>query len=170
MAAVSIISFTTRLPVDPNHQVTPDQQNVVGFFCGRQLDFRPSIIYSLAEPAATLNYKHSSHSTRPSHEARYRVRLKWKPFQLRLKGKGERSQYSEYKVKYSYMDVAALGEHVGRSENPRPERGASFVYSTKRRYAIQNGLFSLRYESQRVIPMLRKVASPKPSSSRPERA
>jgi 2-hydroxychromene-2-carboxylate isomerase len=37
-------------------------------------------------------------------EDKYRIRLKWKPFQLRLKGKGERSQYSEYKVKYSYMD------------------------------------------------------------------
>ena len=38
-------------------------------------------------------------------ETKYRIRLKWKPFQLRLKGKGERSQYSEYKVKYSYMDA-----------------------------------------------------------------
>src|SRR6516225_3294022 len=38
-------------------------------------------------------------------EDKYRIRLKWKPFQLRVKGKGERSQYSEYKVKYSYMDA-----------------------------------------------------------------
>jgi 2-hydroxychromene-2-carboxylate isomerase len=38
-------------------------------------------------------------------EEKYRIRLKWKPFQLRVKGKGERSQYSEYKVKYSYMDA-----------------------------------------------------------------
>jgi len=38
-------------------------------------------------------------------EDKYCIRLKWKPFQLRLKGKGERSQYSEYKVKYSYMDA-----------------------------------------------------------------
>lgn len=38
-------------------------------------------------------------------EDKYRIKLKWKPFQLRLKGKGERSQYSEYKVKYSYMDA-----------------------------------------------------------------
>jgi len=36
---------------------------------------------------------------------KYRIRLKWKPFQLRLKGKGQRSQYSEYKVKYSYLDA-----------------------------------------------------------------
>ena len=27
-------------------------------------------------------------------ETKYRVTIKWKPFQLRLKGKGERSQYS----------------------------------------------------------------------------
>ena len=38
-------------------------------------------------------------------EDKYRIKLFWKPFQLRLKGKGERSQYSEYKVKYSYMDA-----------------------------------------------------------------
>ena len=38
-------------------------------------------------------------------EDKYDIKLKWKPFQLRLKGKGERSQYSEYKVKYSYMDA-----------------------------------------------------------------
>jgi hypothetical protein len=33
-------------------------------------------------------------------EEKYRVRVRWVPFQLRLKGKGERSVYSEYKVKY----------------------------------------------------------------------
>jgi 2-hydroxychromene-2-carboxylate isomerase len=38
-------------------------------------------------------------------EDKYQIKLKWKPFQLRLKGKGQRSQYSEYKVKYSYMDA-----------------------------------------------------------------
>jgi 2-hydroxychromene-2-carboxylate isomerase len=31
---------------------------------------------------------------------RFDVRVRWIPFQLRLKGKGERSIYSEYKVKY----------------------------------------------------------------------
>ena len=36
---------------------------------------------------------------------RFDVSVRWIPFQLRLKGKGERSQYSEYKVKYSYMDA-----------------------------------------------------------------
>lgn len=38
-------------------------------------------------------------------EDKYNVRIKWRPFQLRLKGKGQRSIYSEWKVKYSYMDA-----------------------------------------------------------------
>jgi 2-hydroxychromene-2-carboxylate isomerase len=38
-------------------------------------------------------------------QGRYRVRLRWLPFQLRVKGKGQRSEYSEHKVKYSYMDA-----------------------------------------------------------------
>jgi 2-hydroxychromene-2-carboxylate isomerase len=36
---------------------------------------------------------------------RFAVRVRWVPFQLRIKGKGERSVYSEYKVRYSYMDA-----------------------------------------------------------------
>ena len=35
----------------------------------------------------------------------FAVELRWIPFILRLKGKGERSQYSEWKAKYSYMDA-----------------------------------------------------------------
>jgi 2-hydroxychromene-2-carboxylate isomerase len=38
-------------------------------------------------------------------EKRYRIRMRWLPFQLRIKGKGQRSEYSELKVKYSYMDA-----------------------------------------------------------------
>lgn len=38
-------------------------------------------------------------------EEKYGIRMKWRPFQLRLKGKGQRSIYSEWKVKYSYMDA-----------------------------------------------------------------
>ena len=36
---------------------------------------------------------------------RFDVAVRWIPFQLRIKGKGERSVYSEYKVKYSYLDA-----------------------------------------------------------------
>src|SRR5580693_2445246 len=38
-------------------------------------------------------------------EEKYRVRVRWRPFQLRIKGKGQRSVYSEFKVKYSYLDA-----------------------------------------------------------------
>jgi 2-hydroxychromene-2-carboxylate isomerase len=38
-------------------------------------------------------------------ERRYQVRVRWMPFQLRIKGKGQRSEYSEFKVRYSYMDA-----------------------------------------------------------------
>lgn len=55
-------------------------------------DFKSPFAFLAFDPAFAL-------------EDKYRVKLKWKPFQLRLKGKGERSQYSEYKVKYSYMDA-----------------------------------------------------------------
>src|SRR3984893_1141867 len=35
---------------------------------------------------------------------RFDVRVRWIPFQLRGKGQGERTIYSEYKVKYSNID------------------------------------------------------------------
>jgi 2-hydroxychromene-2-carboxylate isomerase len=44
---------------------------------------------------------------------RFNVRIRWIPFQLRLKGKGERSLYSEYKVKYSYMDARRCSKDRG---------------------------------------------------------
>ena len=50
---------------------------------------------------------------------RFNVRVRWIPFQLRLKGKGERSVYSEYKVKYSYMDARRWAKPRGLW-NPRP--------------------------------------------------
>jgi 2-hydroxychromene-2-carboxylate isomerase len=55
-------------------------------------DYKSPYAYLAFEPAFAL-------------AGRYRVRLRWIPFQLRLKGKGERSVYSEYKVKYSYLDA-----------------------------------------------------------------
>jgi len=36
---------------------------------------------------------------------RYAVEIRWIPFLLRIKGKGERSVYSEHKARYSYMDA-----------------------------------------------------------------
>src|SRR5213592_2780296 len=66
---------------------------------------------------------------------RFDVRVRWIPFQLRLKGKGERSLYSEYKVKYSYMDAR-------RSAKPRGLwiRGPLKIYDTTA--AAIGGLFA----------------------------
>ncbi len=41
---------------------------------------------------------------------RFKVNVRWIPFQLRIKGKGQRSVYSEYKVRYSYMDARRAGK------------------------------------------------------------
>src|SRR5260370_30070037 len=55
-------------------------------------DFKSPYAYLAFDPAMAL-------------PERFAVQVRWIPFQLRLKGKGERSVYSEYKVKYSYMDA-----------------------------------------------------------------
>lgn len=82
-------------------------------------------------------------------EERYGVRVRWIPFQLRIKGKGERSAYSEHKAKYSYLDAR-------RSAKPRGIviRGPLKVYDTTP--ALIGGLFAekhgvLREYSRRVF-------------------
>jgi len=55
-------------------------------------DYKSPFAYLAFDPAFAL-------------EQRYRVRVRWIPFQLRIKGKGERSLYSEYKARYSYLDA-----------------------------------------------------------------
>jgi 2-hydroxychromene-2-carboxylate isomerase len=70
-------------------------------------------------------------------ERKFNVRVRWRPFQLRLKGKGERSVYSEYKVKYSYLDAR-------RWANMRPGglvlKGPLKIYDTTP--ALVGGLFA----------------------------
>lgn len=44
---------------------------------------------------------------------RYRVDVRWIPFLLRIKGKGERSLYSEHKARYSYMDARRWANRRG---------------------------------------------------------
>jgi 2-hydroxychromene-2-carboxylate isomerase len=70
-------------------------------------------------------------------ERRFNVRVRWRPFQLRIKGKGERSVYSEYKVRYSYLDAR-------RWANMRPGglvlKGPLKVYDTTP--ALIGGLFA----------------------------
>ena len=68
-------------------------------------------------------------------EERYRVRVRWIPFQLRIKGKGERSQYSEWKARYSYLDARRFAAPRGIVI-----RGPQKVYDT--RPALIGGLFA----------------------------
>ena len=46
-------------------------------------------------------------------DERFRIRLRWIPYQLRIKGKGERSQNSEWKAKYSYLDARRFASPRG---------------------------------------------------------
>jgi len=71
-------------------------------------------------------------------EKRFRVRVRWIPFQLRIKGKGERSVYSEYKAKYSYLDVRRWAKPRGIVI-----KGPQKIYDTKP--ALIGGLFAARH-------------------------
>ncbi|MGH6662632.1 MAG: DsbA family protein [Rhodospirillales bacterium] len=55
-------------------------------------DFKSPYAYLAFDPGMSLG-------------ERFKVSVRWIPFQLRIKGKGARSVYSEYKVKYSYLDA-----------------------------------------------------------------
>jgi 2-hydroxychromene-2-carboxylate isomerase len=66
---------------------------------------------------------------------RYGIHLRWIPFQLRIKGKGERSLYSEYKARYSYLDARRFAKPRGLVI-----RGPLKVYDTTP--ALIGGLFA----------------------------
>lgn len=81
-------------------------------------------------------------------EQSYRIRLRWIPFQLRIKGKGERSLYSEHKARYSYLDARRWAKPRGLVI-----RGPLKVYDTTP--ALIGGLFA---EPQgRLLDYSRKV-------------
>ena len=85
-------------------------------------DYKSPFAYLAFDPAFAL-------------EERYSVRIRWIPFQLRIKGKGDRSLYSEYKAKYSYLDAR-------RWAKPRRIviKGPQKVFDT--RPALIGGLFA----------------------------
>jgi 2-hydroxychromene-2-carboxylate isomerase len=85
-------------------------------------DYKSPFAYLAFDPAFAL-------------EKRYRIRLRWIPFQLRIKGKGERSQYSEYKARYSYLDARRWANQRGLII-----RGPLKVYDTTP--ALIGGLFA----------------------------
>ena len=55
-------------------------------------DYKSPFAYLAFDPAFTL-------------QERFAVRVRWIPFQLRIKDRGQRSVYSDYKAKYSYLDA-----------------------------------------------------------------
>jgi 2-hydroxychromene-2-carboxylate isomerase len=88
-------------------------------------DYKSPFAYLAAEPAFAL-------------PERYAVELRWIPFQLRLKGPGERSQYSEWKARYSYLDARRWANRRGGF----PIRGPRKIYDS--RPALIGGLFAGR--------------------------
>jgi 2-hydroxychromene-2-carboxylate isomerase len=73
---------------------------------------------------------------------RYDVRVRWIPYLLRIKGKGERSVYSEWKARYSYMDARRWANRRGGF----PIKGPPKVYDSTASlvgglYAEQRGFF-----------------------------
>ncbi len=81
-------------------------------------------------------------------EQRYHVRVRWIPFQLRIKGPGERSVYSDYKARYSYLDARRWAKPRGILI-----RGPLKIYDS--RPALIGGLFA--NEHGRLIDYSRKV-------------
>jgi 2-hydroxychromene-2-carboxylate isomerase len=88
-------------------------------------DYKSPFAYLAMEPALDL----------PS---RYAVRLRALPFLLRIKGKGERSIYSEWKVRYSYLDARRWANKRGGF----PIKGPPKIYDS--RPALIGGLFAQR--------------------------
>jgi 2-hydroxychromene-2-carboxylate isomerase len=72
-------------------------------------------------------------------DKRFRIRMKWKPFQLRIKGSGQRSVYSEYKVKYSYMDA----RRAANARDGRIIKGPLKIFDTTP--ALIGGLYAEKH-------------------------
>lgn len=87
-----------------------DQSNIVKMYS----DFKSPYAYLAFKPGMSLVDK-------------FNVTIKWRPFQLRLKGKGQRSIYSEWKVKYSYMDAR---RHANRLYDSQMLRGPLKIFDT----------------------------------------
>jgi 2-hydroxychromene-2-carboxylate isomerase len=98
-------------------------------------DYKSPFAYLAFDPAFAL-------------EQRYRIRLHWIPFQLRIKGKGERSLYSEHKARYSYLDARRWAKPRGLVI-----RGPLKVYDTTP--ALIGGLFA--EQQGRLLDYSRKV-------------
>src|SRR5258705_8701421 len=87
-------------------------------------DYKSPFAFLASGPAFTL-------------DERFRVRLRWIPYQLRIKRKGERSQNSEWKARYSYLDARRFATPRGLVI-----KGPRKVYDTEP--ALIGGLFAMQ--------------------------
>src|SRR5215469_13258142 len=87
-----VIGYDRHLEMQIRRQIMMPDQTSEKAEVKMYSDFKSPYAYLAFDPGMALG-------------ERFHVRVRWIPFQLRLKGKGERSVYSEYKVKYSYMDA-----------------------------------------------------------------
>jgi 2-hydroxychromene-2-carboxylate isomerase len=79
---------------------------------------------------------------------RYNITVRWIPFQLRIKDTGQRSTYSEYKTKYSYLDARRWAKSRDLIIRSQPK-----VYDT--RVALIGGLFAQKHDQ--LLPFNLKV-------------
>ena len=101
-------------------------------------DYKSPFSYLVIEPAFAL-------------PERYHVRVRWLPFLLRIKGPGQRSIYSDWKARYSYMDARRWANRRGGLRIMGPQK----VYDSTPAligglYAEQRGCF--RAYTERVFP------------------
>jgi 2-hydroxychromene-2-carboxylate isomerase len=88
-------------------------------------DYKSPFAYLAAEPAFAL-------------PRRFAVSVRWMPFLLRLKGPGQRSQYSDWKAQYSYLDARRWANRRGGF----PIKGPLKIYDSTP--ALIGGLFAQR--------------------------
>ena len=90
-------------------------------------DYKSPFAYLAKDPAFALS-------------ERFDVSVRWIPFILRIKGKGERSVYSEHKAKYSYLDARRWANRRGGF----PIKGPLKVYDSVP--SLIGGLWTMKQE------------------------
>ena len=88
-------------------------------------DYKSPFTYVAMQPAFGL-------------EERFAVDVRWIPFLLRIKGPGQRSIYSDWKAKYSYMDARRAANRSGGLRILGPRK----IYDSAP--ALIGGLYAMR--------------------------
>jgi 2-hydroxychromene-2-carboxylate isomerase len=87
-------------------------------------DYKSPFAYLASGPAFAL-------------DSRYRIRVRWIPIQLRIKGPGARSIRSDWKARYSYLDARRFAAPRGIAI-----KGPKKIYDTEP--ALIGALFAMR--------------------------